>query len=211
MHSFPLILRRGGAVLLLAALGACEQPPQPAPTSPEVPGPQSVAPEQAPPAAPPAAPAAPPVASTSSMPGTATAPAAPEPAAPAVESMARAVPTAKLGVPVELRYQFDDAVLPDRPVTLHLAAVPRVAGSNLAVSIKEAAGIRVGQGALHAQRADATVPYRQRLQVTRSAGSPGALRVLVTMDLPEGSAFSYFSLPFEGAGAVRKQVDATQR
>ena len=41
----------------------------------------------------------------------------------------------QLGVPVDLRYEFDGEVQTGRPVTLHLAAVPRVSGSNLQVSI----------------------------------------------------------------------------
>ena len=41
-----------------------------------------------------------------------------------------------MSVAVDLRYQFDGEALPNQPVTLHLAAVPRVAGANLSVSVQ---------------------------------------------------------------------------
>lgn len=123
-------------------------------------------------------------------------------AAPDVSKMAlaRAV-SSKLGVPVDLRYQFEDAVEEGRPVTLHLAAVPRVEGSNLTVSIKESAGIEAHSAPLSARKADASAAYRQQLSVTRHAGAPEEMRVLVTMDVAEGSAFGYFSVPMGAAPA----------
>lgn len=103
--------------------------------------------------------------------------------------------SSKLGVPVDLRYQFDGEVEAGRPVTLHLAAVPRVPGSNLEVIVSEVAGVRATAAPLHAQKASAETPYRQALSVTREAGGPAELRVLVTMEMAEGSAHSFFSVP----------------
>ena len=57
---------------------------------------------------------------------------------------------------------------------------------------------------LTAQKANASQAYRQQLTVTRHADAPAELRVLVTMDVAEGSAFSYFSVPFGDASAARK-------
>jgi hypothetical protein len=114
--------------------------------------------------------------------------------------------SSKLSVPVDLRYQFDGPVRDGQPVTLHLAAVPRVAGSNLAVSIKEAPGVSTTAGELLAQKATATTAYRRQLSVTKLAGGPRELRVLVTMDMPMGSAFGWFSVPFEAMPPVQKNL-----
>ena len=42
--------------------------------------------------------------------------------------MLAAIPSTKMSVAVDLRYSFDGAVLPNQPVNVHLAAVPRVGG-----------------------------------------------------------------------------------
>ena len=111
--------------------------------------------------------------------------------------MKLAMASSKLGVPVDLRYQFDGAVEQGRPVTLHLAAVPRVAGSNLRVSVKQEPGIESSAGAINVSKANATSAYRQQLSITLRDEGPRELRVLVTMDMPEGSGFGYYSVPFE--------------
>ncbi len=82
-----------------------------------------------------------------------------------------------------------------QPVTLHLAVVPRVAGSNLTMSIKREPGINAIASELTAQKASASATYRQELSVTKLAGGPSGLQVLVTMELPEGSAHSWFNIP----------------
>jgi hypothetical protein len=120
------------------------------------------------------------------------------PRVPDISSMKLAQPaSSKLGVPVDLHYQFDGDMQAGRPAILHLAAVPRVAGGNLNVSIKESAGIQATATApaLAIQKASAGTAYRQQLSVTRSSDGPSELRVLVTMELPEGSAFSWFGVP----------------
>lgn len=118
---------------------------------------------------------------------------------PALSSMRLAKATSsKLGVPVDLRYSFVGDPQAGLPVTLHLAAVPRVAGRNLNVTIKQVQGIQAKAAAIVAQKADLGGAYRQQLAVTRQAGGPEELRVLVTMEMPEGSAFGYFSVPLTG-------------
>ncbi|HWL62803.1 MAG TPA: hypothetical protein VNQ32_08400 [Steroidobacteraceae bacterium] len=102
--------------------------------------------------------------------------------------------SSKLGVPVDLHYQLDGAAEPGRPVTLHLAAVPRMAG-NLSVSIKEAEGLQATVAPMTQQKAAAGTAYRQQMAVTRTANGPQEVRVLVTMETPEGSAFSWFGIP----------------
>jgi hypothetical protein len=116
--------------------------------------------------------------------------------------MHAATPSAKMSVPVDLRYQFESDPVLNQPVTLHLAAVPRVAGTRLKVSIKEVEGLQVAAGPLQVQKAAASSAYRQQLSVTRLAAGPETLRVLVTMDLPEGAGFGYFSIPMTGSNPL---------
>jgi len=114
---------------------------------------------------------------------------------PELSAMKLALPaSSKLGVPVDLHYQLDGAAEPGRPVTLHLAAVPRMAG-NLSVSIKEAEGLQATVAPMTQQKAAAGTAYRQQMAVTRTANGPQEVRVLVTMETPEGSAFSWFGIP----------------
>ena len=197
------ILAAGVATLsvLLAACGKAPAPAEPAtPPASEAPASEAPAPAPAPSTDNPPADAAEPAPS----PGpTAPPPTEPSPAAkptaaasgPALESMARATPSAKMSVPVDLRYHFERDPVANRSTTLHLAAVPRVAGSHLRVSVKPASGIALKGSALEVQKASAAGIYRQQFAVTRSATSTDTLRVLVTMDMPEGKAFGYFSIP----------------
>jgi hypothetical protein len=198
-----------GAVLLSALLAACSKPKTP---GEETPVPATPPPQAA--AAPAPAPVKEiPVVVISNAPTQAPAPATAPPAKaattgsePAVAAMQLAQPSGKLGVPVDLRYQFDGEARDGQTATLHLAAVPRVAGSNLNVTIKDVPGIRTSAGELRAEKVSMATPYRRQLAVTRDAGGPAELRVLVTMDLPEGSAFSWFSVPLGNAPAAGKQA-----
>jgi hypothetical protein len=196
-----------GALLAAGLLAACSKPT----ATPEVPPPaapagEAPAPTVPPPASedtppPPAdAPTAPAQPSPDAPPPTEPSP-APKPTSaanePALESMKAAIPSAKAGVPVDLRYTFDGAVAPDLPVVLHLAAVPRVTGSNLKVTVKQVDGLRVSTGGLEVQKASASSVYRQQLSVTRLATGPAEIRVLVTMGVGEGSSFGFFSIPLD--------------
>lgn len=181
-----------GAGALLMGLGACHQPSDPKPSPVEPPAPTV--------AAPPGAPEAAPVAAT-----VAVAVAAEQEPELAAMNVAQPV-SSKLGVPVDLRYRFDATVQPGQPVTMHLAAVPRVQGRNLAVRIKEAAGLRLSSGDLTVQKANVATSYRQQVSVTRLSSGPAEVRVLVTMDLPEGSAFSYYSVPLGAPVAAPKEA-----
>ena len=60
-----------------------------------------------------------------------------------------------MSVAVDLRYSFDGAALPNQPVTLHLAAVPRVLGSKLSVTVKDrSTACSWPPGAVNLQKAD---------------------------------------------------------
>jgi hypothetical protein len=212
------------AILCAMLLTACGKPsPSPAPADQPPPSPTEEAPASAPapsevppPDESPAAPAQP---SPDAPPPTESSP-APKPTAaanePALDSMQLAGPaaksSAKLSVPVDLHYSFDGQPLANQPVTLHLAAVPRVTGTHLTVSFKKVQGIDVTTGgALNVQKATAHGAYRQQYAVTRQASAPAEIRVLVTMDLPEGQAFGFFSVPFEAAPKPGKQDSVKQR
>jgi hypothetical protein len=125
--------------------------------------------------------------------------------------MHSATPSAKLSVAVDLRYQFDGAVLENQPVTLHLAAVSRVPGTNLRVSVKQVAGLEVAADVLNVQKVDAAGVYRQKFSVTRRASAPANMRVLVTMDMPEGAGFGFFSIPLDGGITPQKLDSVKQR
>jgi len=203
--------RVGGAILLAALLAGCGKPKTP---GEETPLPATPPPQAAAAAAPAPVRDIPVVVVTAPAQAQARAPAPGSPAQaapgsgePAVSSMQLATPVSnKLGVPVDLRYQFDGEALDGQTATLHLAAVPRVAGSNLAVTIKDVPGIHTTVGELRASKVSVATPYRRQLAVTRDAGGPAELRVLVTMDMPEGSAFSWFSVPLGNAPAAGKQA-----
>jgi hypothetical protein len=203
------------SMLLVASLGltACSRPATEAPTAePAAPAPEAARPMVAPEAAPQPEGAMPPAATEA--PAAAPAAAAMTPAVnagPPLATMSLASAPAKLGVPVDLRYSFDGVVEPGRPVTLHLAAVPRVAGSNLSVSIKQEAGIEAVAAPIAVQKAAVGAMYRRQLSVTRVAGGPSELRVLVTMEMPEGSAHSWFGVPFEPVAKTGKSVTVEQR
>ena len=195
-----------GAALLAALLAGCSRPSSP---TPPVPAP-TVAP--APVDSAPAAMPAPAAAASAESPQSGKGPpvisaASPQPRAtePAIASMTLASASSKMGVPVDLHYSFDGAVTIGQPVTLHLAAVPRVAGTNLKVSIKDEPGIQKNAVELGVQKASASTAYRQQLAVTRLAGGPSELHVLVTMDGEIGTVFSWFKVPFIALPAAGKQ------
>jgi len=199
----PTLRLATGAALLSLVLAGCGKPPPPGePTAPA---------QDAVPAAPAAepAPSPPPDAPPPTDPSPAAQPAAYQ--GPALDSMLAATPSAKLSVPVDLRYRFDAEPLANQPVTLHLAAVSRVAGSNLHVSVKQTQGLQVASGPLEVQKATVAGVYRQQLSVTRSAAGPEKLRILVTMEMPEGTAFGYYSVPLTGGNPPQKLESVKQR
>jgi hypothetical protein len=202
------------SILVVALLAGCKPAPQadapkespapasqvPADTSPAAAPADSTPPDQAPTAPAQPAPDAPPP--TEPSPTTKPTAAASE---PPLDSMSTATAPAKLSVPVDLKYRFDGDPVAGETVTLHLAAVPRIAGTHLSVSIKPVDGLRVvSSSKLAVQKANANDAYRQQLSITRPASVP-ELRVLVTMDMPEGLGHGYFSIPLESGKKSQKQ------
>jgi len=220
-------------ILLALSLAACD-PKQPQDVPPPPPSPENAAPATAPEAAPGDAPEATPDATPAAPADPTSAPAAPaqpapEPPAPtdpspapkptaatadpAVSTMAAARPGAKMSVAVDLKYRFDGAVTEGQPATLHLAAIPRVEGTNFNVEVKAAPGLEISHGMLSAHKVEAAGVYRQQLSVTRRAAAPANLRVLVTMDMPEGTAFGYFTIPLDAArdGNTAQKTDSVKQ
>jgi len=215
-NNLPLAI---GASLLTILLAACHRaPPPPEPAAAPPPPAETPAPSQEtvpPPAGetppPDAAEPAPSPAPTPPPPTEPSAVPKPTAAEPALDAMHAATPSAKISVPVDLRYQLDGEALPGQPVTLHLAAVPRVAGTNLRVSLKAVDGLQIAAGPLEIQKANAASAYRQRVSVTRSGAGPESLRVLVTMDMPEGTAFGYYTVPLASGITAQKSQSVKQR
>ena len=195
---FDGMIRAAAGILLAMALAGCDRPaPQVTPS--DAPAPAAAPPAETLPApdATPAEPAQPaPDAPPPSEPSAVPKPAATE---PALESMLVAKASSKLSVAVSLRYSFDGSVAADQPVTLHLAALPRVEGTNLNVAVKEVNGVRLAEGPLNLQKAGSANVYRKQVSVTPLAGSPAELRVLVTMNVGPDLGFGYFTIPLTDA------------
>jgi len=197
-----------GVVLFSILLAGCSEPPPPVEPAP----PAESAPPAEPLPPPDSAPTAPAQPAPEAPPPTEPAP-APTPTSnqPDLDSMSVATPSAKMSIAVDLRYQFDGDASPNQPVTLHLAAVPRVPGARLKVSVKQVDGLQLAAGAPSLQKVNGADVYRQQFSVTRGATSPAQLRVLVTMDLANGSAFAFFSVPLDGGNSAQKQESVKQR
>jgi hypothetical protein len=212
-HRINVAIRAlAGATLLAALLAGCGKSATPeAVPAPPV-GEPATSPDTAPvnPTEVPAAPAQPaPEAPPPKEPSASPAPAAIN--EPSLESMRLAKASAKISVPVDLRYRFDGPVTPDQPVMLHLAAVPRIGGSNLKVSVKSVDGLRVDASSLAVQKVSPAGVYRQQLAITASASAPTTIRVLVTMDMAESSGFGFFTVPLESGTSAQKQDSVKQR
>jgi hypothetical protein len=205
-----------GAFCLTALLAGCakpapeapppEAPPQVAPAVPEVPPAETLpAPDAAPTAPAQPAPDAPPPTEPS---------AAPKPTAaqePSLDSMSPATPSAKMGVAVNLLYSFDAAPSPNQPVMLHLAAVPRAAGTNIQVTVKQADGLQMASGPLSAQKIGNSNVYRQRVSVTRQDRAASQLQVLVSMNMGDDLAFGFYTIPLDGGTNAQKQDSVKPR
>jgi hypothetical protein len=120
--------------------------------------------------------------------------------------MLAAIPArnSKIGVAVDLRYSFDGDVLTNQPVTVNLAAVPRVGYSSLKVTVQDAPGFQLAATPLNVQKASASGVYRQQFSMTRVSANPEPLRVLVIAEMGENSAFGYFTIPLPNGTSPQK-------
>jgi hypothetical protein len=121
----------------------------------------------------------------------------------AVEEMSLAQPaSAKIGAPVEVRYEFDAAPAPNQAVTLNLAVVPRVPGRNLRIEFPATSGVDIqGETApLSVQKADPAGVLRRRLFVTPLTATATEFRVIVSMDAGSGRYFGIHVIPLMAPG-----------
>jgi hypothetical protein len=185
--------------LLVSALAACAKAP-PAETAPASAPVETSAPATVDPLPPPdSAPAAPAQPAPEAPSPTDPSP-VPKPTAavvPDLDSMTLARPSAKMGVAADLRYAFDVQPALNQAATLSLAAVARVPGQKLTISVQNAPGLRVAAGPISMEKAGSGNVYRQQYSVTRSEGASATMRVLVMMESPAGSAFGFFTVPLE--------------
>jgi hypothetical protein len=94
---------------------------------------------------------------------------------------------------------------------VNLAAVPRVAGGTMQVSVQQAAGLQIAATPLSVQKTDVSGVYRQQFSLTRLAGTPEPLRVLVKLQMGEQSGFGYFTIPLDPGTNAQKLESVKQR
>lgn len=118
----------------------------------------------------------------------------------APEQMSLARQVGKLGVPVEVRYQFDTTPVRDQPMTVRLALIPRVTGQNLRIEFPPADSVTVESADVRArEKVNAAGVYRQSVVVTPRTADAAEMRVLVSMDVEGGRYFGIFSVPLGAA------------
>jgi len=118
-------------------------------------------------------------------------------AEPALDTMSEAQPSSKISVPADVRYQLSGAALQDQPITVKIAVVPRVAGTNLRVEFPDSPSVSVDVGGSPSveQKVEAAGIYRRSLSITPRASAGAQMRVLVSMDVEGGRYFGIFSIP----------------
>ncbi|HEY8508266.1 MAG TPA: hypothetical protein VIL32_07920 [Steroidobacteraceae bacterium] len=117
---------------------------------------------------------------------------------PDLASMQLAVPSSKVGVPVEVRYQVVGTPARNQPATLHLAFVPQVPGKGLKVEFPPSrdVAIETGGSTMTVQKATPEDVYRKNLLVTPLAGDAAQVRAMVWMEVEGGRIyFSIFQIP----------------
>jgi hypothetical protein len=129
---------------------------------------------------------------------------------PDLASMQRAVPSSKVGVPVEVRYRVVGTPGQNQPATLHLAFVPQVPGKGLKVEFPPSRGVSIETGGspMTIQKATPEDVYRKNLLVTPLGSDAGQVRAMVWMEVEGGRTyFSIFQIPVgpaASAAEVRK-------
>ena len=118
---------------------------------------------------------------------------------PEIGAMRTAIASSKMSVAAELRYSFDAPATENAAVTLHLAAVADVPGQTLKISVQDSPGVTLAAGPPSTEKVNSADVVRQQFSLTRAAGSPDRLRVLVTMESAAGSGFGFFTIPLDGS------------
>jgi hypothetical protein len=116
---------------------------------------------------------------------------------PAVGTMRVAKAVGKMGAPVEVRYEPTGTTVRGQPITLKLAFVPQIAGSELSVEFPatEAVSIDSAVSRMSVPKAEREAVYRRTLIVTPRLGDTADLRVMVWLEAEGGRYFSIFTIP----------------
>lgn len=116
---------------------------------------------------------------------------------PPLSEMHLARMSGKLGVPVDVRYLVSGVAAKDQPVTLQLAFVPRLDGSNLRVEFPDTAGVTIetGSKAVASQKASKVDVLRHALLVTPTTADSGEVRAVVSIDVGDARYAGVVSIP----------------
>ncbi|MGE0580598.1 MAG: hypothetical protein AB7P31_00485 [Steroidobacteraceae bacterium] len=131
-------------------------------------------------------------------------PSAAEPA-PALSAMIPAQRSGgKIGVPVDVRYQFSGVMVAGRPTNLQLAVIPRVQGENLRIELAATPGVAVlaPSAPLKVGKAAAAGVYRHAFALTHAANAPAKLPLIVSMEIDGARFFSVFAIPLSADAPI---------
>ena len=128
---------------------------------------------------------------------------APPDAQPDFATMTAVQPrSGKIGVPVDVRYQYAGTITAGQPVSLHIAVIPRVEGRNLKIELPRTAGLASGGKSPASAvfgKAAAADTLRYTVELTPLAGAPDHVPLIVSMDVGGGHFFSVFPIPLAAA------------
>jgi hypothetical protein len=119
-------------------------------------------------------------------------------AEPAVDDMKWAVQeSAKIGVPVDVRYEVSGTPLEDQPTTLNLALIPTIDGTRMRATFiaNDSLSIEAGGAELAVDKSEQAAVYRRRMTVTPRQAGDARLRVQVIMDHDGGRYVGLFTVP----------------
>jgi hypothetical protein len=116
---------------------------------------------------------------------------------PPLDDMQLARASGKLGPPVDVRYQLSGSATKYQPVTLQLAFVPRLDGSNLRVEFPDTDGVAIETGSkkIASQKASKSDVLRHALLVTPTAADSGEVRAYVSIDVGSAKYAGIVSIP----------------
>jgi hypothetical protein len=119
-----------------------------------------------------------------------------EVAGPDINQMSVAKQSSKVSVPIDVRYQISGAPSANKSVSVSLAFIPKVAGSDLRVEFPRSETVSVSEtDEVMVQKADAKSVHRHNLVVTPTKGDAGEVRALVSMNVEGARYAGIFVIP----------------
>jgi len=115
-----------------------------------------------------------------------------------LDQMKLARVSAKLSVPVDVRYHVAGVPAPGQAVAVDLAFVPRIRGQNLRVEFPQSDAVTMASSNMSftQQKAAPEQVIRRTLLVTPQR-SGGEVRIIVSMNVESARFFGVFSVPIE--------------